>query len=333
MEVGGNVYTGERLQFRKRWLGFTWHVFLFDIPTLIYMNTWIVIFLWRWRTIPEAPFYIVSLALMELAIILWMIFPPLWKPAVLLRYFYLAALVPLFFTALHYWIPVLKANSVDPQLVRLDARLLGVHPTIFLEKMTTPLLTEFLQWCYTSFYFWPPLVAITLIWQKRWLDLDYFISLISSGFYISYFGYVLFPALGPRFYLAHLQTIPLRGLWTFHWIQNVLNSLENIQWDAFPSGHTAVVVLILIFVYSRMRHLFYVFLPLGIFLIFSTVYLRYHYVVDVLAGMVLAVVTLLFVYGLMRVALPVLNCGVWKGPLPGQVPSKTPQFYPVTGSR
>jgi len=77
------------------------------------------------------------------------------------------------------------------------------------------------------------------------------------------------------------------------WIQQSLNSLEHNKTDAFPSGHTAVALVTLFFAWKyQQRALFRVLVPAVSALIVSTVYLRYHYVIDVIAGVLLALLTI-----------------------------------------
>ena len=72
---------------------------------------------------------------------------------------------------------------------------------------------------------------------------------------------------------------------------SIQNSLEGIKRDAFPSGHTAVTLVVLCLAYRFQKTLFWFFLPFVLALIAATVYLRYHYVIDVVAGIVLSVLT------------------------------------------
>ena len=58
--------------------------------------------------------------------------------------------------------------------------------------------------------------------------------------------------------------------------------------DAFPSGHAAVALVVQWYAFRYFRHRAVWLLPLTTALIFSTVYLAYHYAVDVLAGAGLA---------------------------------------------
>jgi membrane-associated phospholipid phosphatase len=57
---------------------------------------------------------------------------------------------------------------------------------------------------------------------------------------------------------------------------------------AFPSSHVAVALCTVFFSFRYLRPIRYLHLAVAILLCFATVYCRYHYVVDVLAGLVTA---------------------------------------------
>jgi membrane-associated phospholipid phosphatase len=56
-----------------------------------------------------------------------------------------------------------------------------------------------------------------------------------------------------------------------------------------PSGHTQIVLMVLFLAYRYEKFLYYLFFPIICGLILSTVYLRYHYVIDLLVGGGLAI--------------------------------------------
>jgi membrane-associated phospholipid phosphatase len=60
---------------------------------------------------------------------------------------------------------------------------------------------------------------------------------------------------------------------------------------AFPSLHCAVALLALLLAWKHLRWFFWIQLPFGVGLILGTVYLRHHWVVDILAGFVLTVIS------------------------------------------
>jgi len=188
-------------------------------------------------------------------------------------------------------IPALRRTDADQWLANLDYRLWGVNPTVWLERIMTPARTEYLQVVYTLFV---PMVLLPafILWRKqRFPEFQYFAFLIALGYLVSYVGYLIVPARGPRFLLMHLQHVPLRGLWLFQSMQTTLDRLESAHYDCFPSGHTELTILA--WWSTRQfgkRSLFWLSFAYTLSIIFATVYLRYHYTVDVLAGVLVAII-------------------------------------------
>lgn len=196
------------------------------------------------------------------------------------------------FDSLEWVVHYVNPEDIDPILIRLDYQIFNGHPTIMLERIMSPLLTDLLQLAYTTYYFLPIILGIALLKDHQRKEFNKSLFLVLFCFYLSYLGYILMPALGPRFTINHLQTVELEGLLVAEPIQELLNRLEGIKRDAFPSGHTAIPLMILYLAYRYKRKLFWIFLPMVSALIFSTVYCRYHYVVDVIAGFGLTIITI-----------------------------------------
>ena len=108
-------------------------------------------------------------------------------------------------------------------------------------------------------------------------------------FYVSYACYFLVPAIGPRYTVAHAGPLPRGAI--AQAIDHTLDVLEKNKRDCFPSGHTMVVIAVLLEAARRSKKTFWAFLPFAVGLVLATVYCRYHYVADVLAGFALAFVT------------------------------------------
>jgi membrane-associated phospholipid phosphatase len=136
---------------------------------------------------------------------------------------------------------------------------------------------------------------------------------VTLGFLASYVGYFLVPVRGPRFFLAHLQHVDLHGLWLFDPMQRLLNRMESAQYDCFPSGHTEMTMIAWWSSRVVSKRLFALFSLYTILIVTATVYLRYHYTVDVFAGVVLAVAVL--------AVSPVLYSGVGVRPRSAPKPS------------
>jgi membrane-associated phospholipid phosphatase len=208
---------------------------------------------------------------------------------------YPVALITISFTELRYLIPLIHPRDYDLELAAIDYRIFGVHPTIWLERCTWPLLTEALQIAYVTYYFLPIALGAVL-WRKGWFDKYHFwVFIVAFGFYVSYLGYIVVPATGPRFLplIKDAQTFPLKGVWLFGTIRAALDEAEGITRDCFPSGHTEITLLVLYYARKFHRPTFWCLLLPGSALIFSTVYLRYHYVIDIVAGALVALAVVL----------------------------------------
>jgi len=205
------------------------------------------------------------------------------------------------FNSLGALIADIHTTTFDTRLIAVDLAIFGVHPTVWMERLINPALTTLLQFAYISYYFIPLSLGIVLIARGRFGEFEKVLFGILLCFYLSYVGYLLVPAIGPRFTLSHLQSADLQVSPFIRTIQDALNSLEKNKTDAFPSGHTAVSLMSLYYAWKeREKKLFAVLVPVVMGLIISTVYLRYHYVIDVIAGIALTGLTIALAPGLRR---------------------------------
>ncbi len=190
---------------------------------------------------------------------------------------------------------ILGASRVDldPFLVSADRFLfLGSDPTRLLEPFMGPLPLEVLTVCYALYYF-HPIILGALLWRDDLREktpgarFPAYVFGMLLVFYVSYAGYFFVPAIGPRFTVPHDGPLP-RGP-VAQAIDSTLDRLETNRRNCFPSGHTMVTIAVLVEAARRSKKTFLGFLPFALGLVLATVAGRYHYVVDVLAGIVLVV--------------------------------------------
>jgi membrane-associated phospholipid phosphatase len=210
------------------------------------------------------------------------------KAGAFLYHFSVIVFVIVIYESLGDLIPYLHPD-IDPVLIRIDSSIFGVHPTVWMEQWIRPWLTDIMSFAYVSYYFLPVIFIVTLYLKRRMTEFNMSIFVLTFAYYVSFVGYIFFPAVGPRFTLAHLQSIPLEGSLFTDLVRDTLNTLEHTKWDCMPSGHTQIVLIVLYLTHRYERFLFHLFLPIMCALILSTVYLRYHYVVDLFVGAALAV--------------------------------------------
>jgi membrane-associated phospholipid phosphatase len=195
----------------------------------------------------------------------------------------------------------------DDTLIAADRWLFGTDPTVWLQRLAWPPLTDVLQLAYALFYVMFLAVGAELYRRESETRFRDFVFLLGFGFYLSYLGYLGWPSIGPRFTLHDYNAIEreLPGVWLTAWLRPFIDQgglvpsglsgaalLRAAPTDAFPSGHTMMTVVGIVWSWRQRLATRWLVASIGILLIVATVYLRYHYVVDVLAGAALAGVCL-----------------------------------------
>lgn len=205
--------------------------------------------------------------------------------------FYAGLVIPLVFDTLDL-VHQVHPRDFDPELLALDRLLFGGEPAAWLAPLATPWLTDLMMVAYTSYYPSPYLLAAMVYRRQPPRAFDETVLGLTLVHYLSWVGYSLVPALGPRFAAGRPGAFPpLPGWLIGDAIIAGLNSLERIKRDAFPSGHTAAMVLVVLLAARYAPRWRVPFLAATGGMILATFYGRYHYGVDILAGILLAVAT------------------------------------------
>jgi len=191
-------------------------------------------------------------------------------------------------------LPYFNNARFDALLNNIDLAILGVSPTIWIDRWAHPLFTEIL---YISYFLYFPLPLIILGWmfyKKLFNDVEKWFFIFLLTYYGAYISYFIFPAAGPRFFLSSMYSVPLNGYYFTDIIRNVIDTLEPNKLDAFPSLHTAILITTLVVSFKFNKKMFYVFLPLAVLILISLTYCRYHYFIDILVGAAWSVFALIF---------------------------------------
>lgn len=209
------------------------------------------------------------------------------KIGMMVRHFSSVPIVVVLFVLVGPVISDCNSWRADSLLASLDARYFGALPQNWRGLLGRPdWLTDAASLAYLSYYWLPVLMLVALYVQKRRAEMQEFafqMVLVILAFYASYF---LAPAAGPRV-APELEDALLGGGRISQLMRGFLRAAEPSQLDAFPSGHTGVSVACLMLgwrLFPRWR------IPVLLIvggIVFSTVYLSLHYVVDLVAGAVL----------------------------------------------
>lgn len=187
----------------------------------------------------------------------------------------------------------------DALLIAIDQALfLGYQPLKILEPLVSPRGAHLFTQVYISFAVLPFAIMLVFLHHGNTGAFRDTIVAIVLALFVGYWGYLLLPAIGPQYTLRHMFSRPIFDVDAM--LAN--GGIERLPRDTFPSIHTAVSVigLILMWRHGNTRLHRYGFALWSSAIVFSTVYLRIHYVFDVIAGIVLALLVTQLAPGLNR---------------------------------
>src|SRR5580693_882803 len=201
------------------------------------------------------------------------------------RHWYPLALYIFFFEELQGLVHAIYPNWFDRWLIQFDYNFAGVDPAVWLARFATPALNDFMQFSYMTYFLYLVILPAILYIQKQ--RAAFWTVMVSTAIanYLVYFIAVLFPIESPYHALAAMNTTPLSGGY-FTTVIEFIERFGRVHGGAFPSAHVAGSTVAILASWRYRRWLFWVCLPFFVSMCVSTVYGRYHYIADVLAGIV-----------------------------------------------
>jgi membrane-associated phospholipid phosphatase len=191
------------------------------------------------------------------------------------------------------------AGFLDPVIIKLEGALFGFQPSLlFMDRLPYRAVAEVLYGAYFTYYLMIAGIGLALFLRNR-EQFFHFLAVVSFVFYVCYLTYIVLPVMGPRtFYRdpveytlpaevqpAYVPPMPdaVRSA-VFCQIMGFIYQHFEAPGAAFPSSHVAVALTTVWFSFRYLRRIRHLHLVDALLLCASTVYCRYHYVVDVAAG-------------------------------------------------
>ncbi|KYQ90294.1 phosphoesterase [Tieghemostelium lacteum] len=232
--------------------------------------------------------------------------------------------IPTFFAATGAVVLGLGRSTWDSSLVSADSSLLGwVFPMgqmgLYVDKSTLigpdsfigELSTEILQLSYISYYIWGYFMEVWIlfnlwkcslskdpikqqelaIWDQR---LKMFICSWISTYFLVFSINLSFPAVSPRVYLRGEYTNQLNGFGFAGFVRRKIEDAAKGSFGSFPSGHIATSWAISFASYRIVPAYGFISGVASFLITIATMYLRYHYFVDFLAAVPVAILCLLY---------------------------------------
>lgn len=202
--------------------------------------------------------------------------------AVFLSYFQLRSILP-----------AVSPHSLDAEILAFDLRVFGFEPSVAWDRFVNPHTTEWFAFFYFGYFFLlsAHVIPIMLVAKSRF-RIAHFALGIFLVFCTGHLLYMVVPGWGPYHHLAGQFEHPLEGGLFWRLVKATVEA-GGSQKDIFPSLHTATPTYFAIYSYIHRRAFPFRFTwPFMAFvatqIIGATMFLRWHYLIDIFAGLTLA---------------------------------------------
>lgn len=177
--------------------------------------------------------------------------------------------------------------KIDEFLSNLDQSIFRFQPSIELSKQFNSLFFNELFYFGYFCYYLLPIAVFILVYKKIPQKLEEFGFILVSSFLLYYFVFIVIPAEGPQFYFPYPENfVEAKGF--FGNLVKLIQKNGEVPTAAFPSSHVGISWIVIFWLYKNLKNSTKYFLPFVILLMFSTVYIKAHYFVDVIAGVLSA---------------------------------------------
>ena len=218
---------------------------------------------------------------------------------------------------LSYWYPdTFEFNRIFPNLdhmfATLEFDLFGCQPALLFDQVCSGLFwREAFNMGYWLYY---PMIALVSFYYFfcRPKEAGRCTFVIMASFFLYYLVYIFLPVAGPQFYFPVIgEEIAVAGPYPelgdyfnlhpgitiaqegkgglFTELVGMAQGAGERPTAAFPSSHIGVTTILVMLAYRAKKWLFAVMFPVYVLLCCATVYIKAHYLVDAIAGLVTGV--------------------------------------------
>ena len=197
-------------------------------------------------------------------------------------------LFPLLYKEVELLAPAIGDWRLSTAIPAWESALFAGQPSLYLsERLAFVPLSEYLHFSYLSYVIVIPSVAAYWYVSGRRAAFGELLLMLSTVLLGSYLFFILLPVDSP-YYLSQRLGPPLSGHFFFDLVHQV-SARGGARGGAFPSAHASGAVVVILVAWRHQRRLAYLLVPISGGLLFATVYGRFHYVLDTLAGAGLAI--------------------------------------------
>jgi hypothetical protein len=194
---------------------------------------------------------------------------------------------------------ILHGHWLDGSVLAFENRLFGVQPTLWLQRLVHPWLTEWMMLAYVVYIPLYPLVCLAIYRSRGARALEECLFALALANVACDLGFILFPVAGPTAYMGGAYTVPLDG-YLFTTLGEFVRARLHYAGGSLPSPHAAAATVLWVMTWKHRRRLFWTLSPVVLTLYVATFYCRYHYATDAVTGILTAAAVLAVTPSLLR---------------------------------
>ncbi|MDE0398253.1 MAG: phosphatase PAP2 family protein [Candidatus Poribacteria bacterium] len=204
-----------------------------------------------------------------------------------LRDWYPLSTIALFYFEIEKLTQMVFQRYFDETVIYWEKRVFKGMPCLELsDRFPSMILSEILHLCYFSYYVMAVFLVAWLYFSGRIGPFQETVFAETLAFNLSLLCYPFLPTTGPRYLFEKIQGKLSKGF--FFRLAHLAVSKGSSKGTAFPSSHVSLSVTVLLCALRYDSTAFLMLLPMCIGLTLGTVYGRFHYLIDAIAGAILA---------------------------------------------
>jgi membrane-associated phospholipid phosphatase len=203
------------------------------------------------------------------------------------RYVFPFAMVSYWYPETYYLNEGVLVSNLDPFFDIADRVLFGCSPAMeFSAHCSSPLMSELMYFGYFS-YFLIFLLLFASLYFRRSAAAERAMFVTLCSFFMFYLIFVFVPVKGPQFHYP-AEDVKVPDGYFFSSLMRSIQASGEKPTGAFPSSHVGMTLIALAFIRRYLRRMFLPVLPVAAALTASTVYIKAHYLTDVIAAFIAA---------------------------------------------
>jgi hypothetical protein len=187
-------------------------------------------------------------------------------------------------------LPALQPQLMDHRLFAIDLWLLGTTPSIWMEAWNVEPVVEWLSFFYYGYFLILALMLVPSLLVGKGRRQQEVLAGAMLVVAVGHFLYTIVPGAGPVATLSFDQ--PLQGAFWWNQVELAVTT-AGAQLDIFPSLHTAFPAFFALHAFAHrhtqpFRWLWPILAFVALNIIIATMFLRWHWFIDVALGLLLA---------------------------------------------